>query len=666
MIRRILLFLFFLMFLFNKGFSSDFDPKGSAKTLQGIVETQTGNPDALQKNFISPMLGNGTMKTFNQQISFSAGITCPSSKKFLEIIMQPKGTGDVDFRVYYDSNFDGNLDGSYVFSSVSGLCANGFIRCDPGSWNNCRFYKVFFNGRDLFENETSFVNLNSCFCINNYCGNSLSWRNKDYVLTTFGGAVVSAFLEKNPRFAVSKTQVQDVVISYYGQDSSQCKVDKTQGTQVYDQERYFDNPYELKLAGEREMKTSNFTSLFAAHVENLEERVCTVKRIIKEKRYDLTNIVASASTSSCTGQASVGTCGEKCLQFQVPIFVNWYSYATTIINIDVNPEFKEKVVGGELRWCTDFGAPYPCTDDDGIYSVHLNGNLIAQGAYGDDINGVQAGGCPGGCPQSVQIPVSSLVIGQNSLSFTLGGAGGKRYGVAVGCKPFKLNFWFNAPLKGCYITDNYIEDTCDALRKNSQCVLKDQIKNGVMTVKNQINTGLTPLLQCQEICGEIFCYDDWTVEEHYLCKTQVSDFDPTRPQKILSTINYGGGVLTFDDVRKEKGIWKEEVGKKIFINLETGEACPLVCKVKIESTASEIGQQGPVSSLNVNPAKTAYEYRECVNGTCPYDSSRGESVVQNCACLSDFKDALVALQAVRLAGQDLICSTGQEKTLPGF
>lgn len=663
--KRVLLLIvsFFLIFPDFSFTTDEFNAEEKAQSLQSLIESQLGNPESLQRNYIAPMLGNGTLFTLDRSKSFQASITCPSSQKFLEVFMQPKSSGDIDFRAYYDTNFDGSFDGSVVFSGVSGICADGFIRCDAGTWNNCKYYKVKFDGSQLLEEETSFTNLSSCFCVNNFCGNNLVWKNKNYILSTFGGMLVSAFQKYNPRFAVSQTQISDVVISYYGQDINSCTVVSGQGVNVNNQERYFDNPYQMSIDAQAQFSSSEFSTLFANLWENLEERVCYTRRVINEKKYDLTQVATSSAADNCPGISGASVCGENCLQFQMPIYISAGGVYKSSLNIDINPEFKEKLTKIQLRWCTQTTGPYPCTDDDGWFQIYLNGNLAASGGYGDSED---CGAAPaGGCWHNVNISISNLVEGKNTIEVRIGGAGGGE-GVQRGCRVLWLDFLFNAPLKGCYITDNYIEDTCESLRKNQLCTLKDRIVDGVYVVQNGMNTGLQPLLSCQTICENIFCYNDWTIEEHYLCKTTLPELDFTRQQKNLETIQYGGSILSFSDIRKENGTWIDEGTKQFLISLQKEKGCPEVCKVKVIEDMPDVGEQGPISTKNTALPKVSYEYRECQNGACPYDPAKGEEMVQKCGCLTDFNDALVVLQAIRLAGQDIICTSGVKKTLPGW
>jgi len=55
-----------------------------------------------------------------------------------------------------------------VNTRVSGICENGYIVCEPGKWENCRYY-LFKNGRVSVAD--SFQQLVSCFCVSgSACG----------------------------------------------------------------------------------------------------------------------------------------------------------------------------------------------------------------------------------------------------------------------------------------------------------------------------------------------------------------------------------------------------------------------------------------------------------------------------------------------------------------
>lgn len=92
------------------------------------------------------------------------------------------------------------------------------------------------------------------------------------------------------------------------------------------------------------------------------------------------------------------------------------------------------------------------------------------------------------------------------------------------------------------------------------------------------------------------------------------------------------------------------------------DECIPVCRVKVNPSVKEM--QAKVE-LNPTP-RVVYKYLPCesIGGQyiCPYNPEEGEEVVSPCNCASHFPEAITAIQAMRLAGQDMICSSGVEKT----
>jgi len=666
-IRSLMFFIVLLSIFYSKtAVCGDFNPESQAQSIFSLYSSQTEDADALRENFINPLLGKGKLYNLERSRSFTASISCPASSKFLEIIMHPEDTGDVSFYVNWDSNFDGSMDRSSLFSSISGICSNGFIRCDPGTWQNCRYYKVVYDG-SLVEMETQRSRLSACFCINNSCGSNLAVKNKEYVLKTFGGVVVSAFHEYDPHYAVSQTDLSDMVVRYYGQSLAECSFPSDFSEGVKRPEIYYDNPYQMKADAQSIQAESSFTDMFTNLINQQTEKVCYTKRVITEVKYDLTDVLASSEAQNCPGiNPGPGVCGTNCLKFTMPIYIHYGGSYRSTLTFDLNKEFIEKITDTiSFVWCTQTTGPYPCTDDDGWFVFYVNGIRVASGSYGDSED---CGNAPnGGCWHRVDISTSYFHEGSNSVVVVIGGAGGGE-GVQAGCRIINVYFRFNSPLKGCYIDQNYIDDTCEALANNPDCILKDKIVDGVYVLKDRTATGLFPVTECRTICEDTFCYDWWTIERHYICSEPDISMENLgkRPEEIISTLSYDGNQAGFNDIRKENESWVSYPDQKLNFTLKQGEDCEQVCKVKVPIDKTEVGERGPVVHFRTQGTAYRYDYRECRNNKCPYDPSKGEEVVAPCSCISLFPEAAAALQAVRLAGQDITCTTGVKKSLPGY
>jgi len=182
---------------------------GQAAT-QSIAD-RFGSKSALRENAINPLISSdSSLKTVDGSTTFTAQLAFPSSKKFLEVFVQPGATGDLSTVILgEDLDFDGTTDYSYRLPMpVSGVCANGIISCLPGTWNDCLHYQW---GADSGGKIA---------CINSGCGNNLVWNNPEIILQDLGGGAVGAVQHANSGFTISDVRMGDMTITYYGQDTS--------------------------------------------------------------------------------------------------------------------------------------------------------------------------------------------------------------------------------------------------------------------------------------------------------------------------------------------------------------------------------------------------------------------------------------------------------------
>lgn len=252
-----------------------------------------GSKDGVKQNIVNPMLsGNTPMRTIDGSESFNAQISCPSSKEFLHVFIQPSSTGDLStVIVRQDTNFDGSYDYSFgVPVLVSGVCANGIISCTAGKWTGCKFYKWMANGSRVGLLESSLEKLGGCFCINNSCGYNLVLRNLPIVLKTLGGGIVGAIQAVNPKSAVSDVKIQDTSIYYYGQIEGNCSYSTTPaGSGTGSPEYYYSNPFRIDADAKSlsVSQSTDSTSYYSLLSNNLYMRnvwsdvvTCQINRVI--------------------------------------------------------------------------------------------------------------------------------------------------------------------------------------------------------------------------------------------------------------------------------------------------------------------------------------------------------------------------------------------------
>ena len=168
--------------------------------------------------------------------------------------------------------------------------------------------------------------------------------------------------------------------------------------------------------------------------------------------------------------------------------------------------------------------------------------------------------------------------------------------------------------------------------------------------------------------------------------------DPSSYGSCMVAFNCSNGGVWDDNEGKcvietscSKAEWVPREGQPFYLgkNLEDTGCSMYVCKVAIEepkaevyikssSTVSDV-KYGTKSKLSVDSSRTNYYYKECVEvasnqRVCPV--SDGEKQVSECVCADDpsfagksFGRAAAVMQAIRLAGQDLTCSSGKRHFL---
>ena len=225
---NIVTLLVFMFCLLTNSVYADSEPgMGSSAGSQAgnDIMSQVNTADKINNRLAQPLTSSETsMKTFGpaeQQQSFNAQLSAPSSESFLEVFAQPGSTGDLaTVATKQDTDFDGIYDYAYNLSNVSGVCANGVISCNPGTWEGCSYYTwIATEGKVLLSSVPEIKQLAGCNCINNSCGSNLVWNNLDTVLKDLGGAIVGAIQDYNPHYTVTSVSIDDATITYYGQET---------------------------------------------------------------------------------------------------------------------------------------------------------------------------------------------------------------------------------------------------------------------------------------------------------------------------------------------------------------------------------------------------------------------------------------------------------------
>ena len=196
------------------------DGKAAGSAAAQSALTQFGSKDLANQNISQPMTSPTTlMRTVDGSQSFQANLTAPASAKFLELFIQPAGTGDLQ-KVMISEDLDTNGAFDYVYTlarPVSGVCGNGYIACDPGTWNHCQYFK-WSAGPDgkIADVSASITDLGGCYCINKSCGSNLVWSNSSVILQDLGGGIVNAIHNGNTALTITNVSYDLTTIDYFG------------------------------------------------------------------------------------------------------------------------------------------------------------------------------------------------------------------------------------------------------------------------------------------------------------------------------------------------------------------------------------------------------------------------------------------------------------------
>lgn len=631
------------------------DAKNAGFTSGNTVQSLFGEKESLNTNLSVPMTDNTSqMKTIDGSTSFSANLTSPSSASFLKILMQPSASGDLQVvNVSQDLNMDGSIDNVYTVPRlVSGVCANGYYSCTAGTWSNCQPYKWISDSNGKVSDATAAITeLGGCYCINSSCGSQLVWDNSALVLKDLGGGAVSAIQWANIGFTVTNVSLTPVTIDYYGRLVASAAVGDAMQVQTLpppvNAQTYYANPGAMSsslggiIATQSGDPNSIYYNMLNSSVVNQasgEQKSCTIIR---------TGGLDSASTTfSNSGTKSM--CTDHFIKIQI-----WKEDDTTykLQALDTGP-------GGDPYRNCGVGA----VDSNGWYTIGTvslpPASATAQGKLTTGsftLPTMTGGGCSGGSGfvdgilNGFDLPVNTTVSCPDSGAQTV---------------TFDWSYFFE------YKLDTYVEnvnDQCQALESDPTCTLKDETVDDVQIYLNYNSTGLSQIPSCHDLVGAAgpmqICRPWWSKKRTYICETDALDFSDlkTRYGAVVSGVSQSGSTLSYaDQVKDLNGNWSAGGGSILMPAADAAATCELSCRTRVAHEDNEVTTTGIVSDMRLDPANSAdYLYKLCVNGVCPIGA--GEVIVDDCQCLSGFQEAALAIQSLRMAGKDTICTSGVRK-----
>lgn len=613
-----------------------------ARAAATAAQTRSGDSDALRQNYLTPGLAGNDISTLDGSQSFTPTIACQKSATMLEILAQPGASGDIaTLTLSRDSNLDGSFDEVLsVPMPVSGICANGIVACDPGTWNNCRSLQwgVGSTGQ-LKLAQVDLTQLAGCYCINNACGSNLVWGNLSTVLKDLGGGVIGALTSADPRIGVAQAAIDGPVIRYSGAQTTACKSSPAVAATAY-----ASNP--SALAGDAYV-ASQGSSVFqtlagspAGTARTQALRDCAIRRNLTLTPVTAEDIIQR----SAGGYATLGsTAGSLDFLMGSPGDNSLSGGSCGIV------DFHMTLHVGKPERLKSVTIPAWFVDDWG--QVRIDGELVAYGPGGWTGSGAPPGSCDLG-RTSYFYPNIDLMPWMTSGDHDIA------LRVAVG-RSGEAYLQVHAELDtSCELTET-LTDACMGNTADPTCTLRDETVDGVETFRSGVATGLKPLAQTRivssALCSQSVTRDFFERDRRYQCIASTSTPDLSRGAYI---IDHSTQVLLADRVTSSSGTVSTSTRSFSLPGRSSVSSCEAICKTRAPKANNHAATDGVVGEKQNEPTGYDTFYHSCSSDNqCPIGD--GEELVSACGCLDDFPEAAAMMQTLRLGGADLVCTASR-------
>lgn len=684
------------------------DPTNEGYTSANSAIQKYGDQGGMNEHLFKPLMSDGVMmNTLDDSKQFNARLMCPSSARFMEVLVQPGASGDITTLIInQDADFNGSFDYAYqVPFEVSGVCANGLINCNPGTWDNCRAYIWTSDtaSRIMLE-ETLNTNLGGCFCVNNSCGNNLVLNNASYVIKSIGGGVVGALHRSNSRYTVSGIQIDGMLATYFGQNAGGCTSSAAAASSGANLEQYYVNPGTMEddTASEKTAQGADTKSVHSVvsslmSNNNKELRNCYLARrlgmdwsqggacALSEDVEDHCEEVASDPSCSLKDESVDGV---QTYRNFVPTGLS-PSPSCRNVTETINASCSYGCPGNIFTPCV--GNPPTCTTASGQQACSVV-NPVAGGAGGAVISSVWGSGSRlyfgGGAyvdfAAGVEVWGSVNTCQGNGIAYYGSGytpgtdpATGKSYDSMI-------NFYSNPyyPYVGTiYIKGVYVSGS-DSFYSCGYSGISTSPSTFSITNKAYCSGGPNIMYAyfmhcpfpeatcsggyCARTCSLDGCFDWWRKDRTYACTGGAYDFSEIkqRVKTIKDSTTDNTSSMTYIDYREDANgnyIYENKGMDLSGLNRPSFSRCEMACKtrkVREDNTTTVVDKKSDFQNTAIS---YDFFYRTCRTGSCP--AGAGEEIVKDCQCIDEFAEATLIMQLLRSAAQDTICSSGNRHML---
>lgn len=614
-----------------------------ARAAAAAARAKSADSDALLGNYVTPGLAGQPITTLDTKQTFTPNLACQKSATLLELLAQPSATGDIGtLSISRDSDLDGSFDEALTVPvPTSGICANGIISCTPGSWDACRFFRWDASASGALKlSQVELTDLAGCYCVNNSCGSNLVWGNMASILKDLGGGVVGALTTADPRIGIAQASIDGPLIRYTGAQTTSCTAQPQVGATAYKA-----NPGAMAGDAYGAAQTSGvFQALSASSTgtgTSLVRRSCAITRQIAQEEMTAEMIVDRVAGGYSTYATDPSS---RTFVMGSPADNSLSGGSCTLIDFHMTLRVKDAARLHQVL-LTRFGG-------DDWAQIRIDGELVGSGPE----VWTGSGPPPGKCEKKSAFYVdpgldlsSRLTQGDHDIWLRVAVADGGEAYAAI-----------EATVDASCKTSEQLVDNCSGYAANNACRLDDEDVDGVITYRNGVKTGLTPLPQTRLIgtgaCAMSISRAFFERQRSYTCTVDSGAVPQPDLSRSAYIIDHSTETLLADRVKNADG--SHSLTTRNFSLPMSGSvnACEPICKTRKAQVNIAAALDGVTGSRQTDPMGWDYHYHACQeNDVCP--AGEGEELVQGCGCIDDFPEAVVMMQTVRLGGADMVCTS---------
>ena len=194
--------------------------KSEASSLSGNFSANYRGASNITSKIFTPMTSKADLHTMDGSKSGQANLTCQGAPSGVFLNVSYTGVSDINIEVSVDYNLDGSPDDHFYFNGISGIHANGVVKCNTNTFNNCKYYNWNYAQHTLSLVETN-IKINA-YCINSSCG-SIAISSKNRILNDLAGQLSALIQNSQQNLLLSKIDVSNGIAKIYGQDYSNCQ-----------------------------------------------------------------------------------------------------------------------------------------------------------------------------------------------------------------------------------------------------------------------------------------------------------------------------------------------------------------------------------------------------------------------------------------------------------